>query len=331
MLRALIPLTILIVATAAAAAPPTPTELRAPKPPDPGWAPARVVFDCTGRDTLSIAPGFTATITDSTVGAATDFDAYPCTKWQEEGPEHVYRLEVTERTILTATLTEAEDEDLDLYLLNDCDTDSCLAGANIEFTADLAPGTYFLVVETYGAGTVPGLPYILDLEARWPGVPPQPCDPGGATVVVCDVSTLTGDLFGKPDLVRTYDCNPGISTGGEDWYEITSPALRVMKLEVRTLVVGLDPVIWIFDGCGPDAVCLDFIDATLAFTGEGDGSGIEVLDWRQESEQPATVWVAVDSALPPAAAGTGAYEIIIDCQTVPTEQTSFGSLRALYR
>ena len=76
---------------------------------------------------------------------------------------------------------------------------------------------------------------------------------------------------------------------------------------------------------------LGFIDDTLAYTGEGDGSGIEVLDWRQESELPATVWVAVDCALPPAAAGSGAYEIIIDCQTVPSEQTSFGSLRALYR
>lgn len=301
------------------------------KAPDPNWTPSRVVFDCTGRDTLTVAPGFTLTVVDSTVGGPSDFDAYPCAQWKEEGPEHVYRLEITERTILRAVLTEPEG-DLDLFLLNDCDTDSCLAAANLELTADLDPGTYFLVVDTYGEGSVDGLPYQLDLTGRWPGIPPQPCDPGGATVVACDVATIPGDLYGKPDLVRVYDCNPGIAAGGEDWYEITSPALRILKLQVQAQSEGLDPVIWIFDGCGPDAVCLDFIDATFAYTGDPtDNSGIEVLEWRQETELPATVWVAVDCVLPPAAEGGGDYTVLIDCQTVPTEETSFGGLRALYR
>ncbi|MCP4574615.1 MAG: hypothetical protein GY838_19880 [bacterium] len=301
------------------------------KPPDPRWSPARIVFDCTGRDTLTIAPGFATTITDSTVGAPSNFPGYPCAQWPEEGPEHVYRLEITERTILRVNLSEPTG-DLDLFLLNDCDTDACLAGENQELVADLDPDTYFLVVDTYGSGTVAGLPYELELIAGWPGVPLQICDPGGATEVDCDLATIPGDLYGQPDLVRTYDCNPGLSAGGEDWYRITAPGLRIMKLEVQARSVGLDPVIWLFDGCGPDAVCLGFVNATLAYSGTStDGTGSEVLEWPQELELPATVWVAVDCTLPPLAAGEGDYEVIIDCQTVPEEKTSFGSLRALHR
>lgn len=300
------------------------------KAPDPDYAYTREVFDCAGRDTLQLAAGYVGAIVDSTHGAPAVFDSYPCRQYTETGAERIYRLEVSGDIVLHARLADEGGPDLDLFLLNDCDTDSCLVGAAVEFLIELTEGTYYLIVDTHDADGLSGVHFTVEIEALWQGVPPAACS--GATVVDCDQpEPLPGNLFGKPDLVRTYDCSPGIARGGEDWYEVTSPALRFMSFRVEADSVGLDPVLWLFDGCGPDAVCLGWSDATIASTGEDDGTGIEVLEWPQEEELPATVYVAVDCALSPAAEFIGAYTVTIDCATVPAESRSFGSLRALYR
>ena len=57
----------------------------------------------------------------------------------------------------------------DIFLMTDCDTDSCLVGDNTELAAVLVPGTYYLAVDTFGSNTAPGGPYTLTLSAFWPG------------------------------------------------------------------------------------------------------------------------------------------------------------------
>jgi hypothetical protein len=149
------------------------------KPADPDYRYMPQVFDCSAAvDTISLYPGIVDTLRGDTTGGANQIPSYPCAIWNEPGPEHIYRLEVTEDVEVTFSLrdvTEAVDQDL--FLLNGCDTDSCLVGANTEITATLTPGDYFLVIDATNVGLANEGPYTVALEMRWPGVPPAICDP----------------------------------------------------------------------------------------------------------------------------------------------------------
>ena len=290
---------------------------------------ARVVFDCSGRDTLVLVPGLVDTLRDDTTGGPTDLDGYACRTWPEAGPEHVYRLEVAATLELLAGLRGIGGEDLDLFLLNGCDTDSCLIGENIELGAVLDPGTYFLVVDGFGlSDTLSAGPYALALETRWPGVPPQVCDGTVAETLTCDVGTVitrSGSLFGQPDLVRTYDCSPFLTRAGEDWYALELLPGQEVTAQTALVADTLDAALWLFDGCGPDARCLAFADDGLA--GEN-----ETLQWQSETAANMTVYLAVDGARPPETEAAGTYQLGITCGTeVPTEPASFGTLRARWR
>jgi len=152
------------------------------KPPDPGFVYNRSVFDCTPLLTLPLNIGLTGSLVDDTTGGTNLIDSYPCAPWQEMGPEHIYRLDVAAGDTLQfwAGLRDMDpDIDLDIFLLNGCDTDSCLIGANTELTADLTGGSYYLIIDGAGSGSnfAEG-PYTLDITARYIGVPPEICDPG---------------------------------------------------------------------------------------------------------------------------------------------------------
>ncbi len=301
------------------------------KPADPLYTPSRAVFDCQPPDSLTLTVGSTVTLADSTVGRDMLVNSYPCAPWAETGHELIYRLNVAADLQLAARLSDLDAfADLDLFLLTDCDSDSCLVGANTEFGLELTAGIYFLIVDTTApldTTTTRGT-FTLTLETRPLGVPDAICEAGGSLPVTCDGTTISiadENLFEQPDLIREYDCGTSPKTSGELWYAVTLPGTHEVTINVINVSVDLDVNLWLFDGCGPTAACLRFVDDNL-------GSEGETLTWVNDLDVPVTAYLAVDAVRPPSVSAAGAYTIEFQCQSnVPVSSTSFGSLRALYR
>lgn len=300
------------------------------KPAGPVLEHLRTPFDCAGRDTLILTAALSETvISDDTTGGPTALQGYGCRSWIEQGPEHVYRLEVTEDLQLWAGLSGLGTQDLDLFLLDGCDTDQCLAGANTELQVLLPAGTYWLVVDGYGTSNPAAGPYTLTLQTRWPGVPPQICLPGGAIEVACEGTLISqdGDLTDAPNLLQGYDCSPSLIYGGEAWYAITLPGTHEVKVNAvpASFANTLDLALWVFDGCGAGAACLDYAD-------EKAGGEVETVTLANDQPDPVTIYLAVDCRRAPTALQSGAFSVDFICQSnVATEQKSLGSVRSMFR
>lgn len=323
-----------LLAWALGACPPTHAATdKNPKPADPVFQPTRVAFDCAGRDTLTLSPGFLAGMPDSTTASANNLTTYGCRSWNEMGPENIYRLEVTADLDLFAALRHHEDpaappdEDLDIFLLDDCDTEACLAGENLEFSLTLTPGTYYLVVDGYGTTNPAQGFFTLLLECRELGLPLAVCEPGGAQAVSPGTGTVPfqGSLFGQPNLMQTYDCSPIVERGGELWYAVTLEAQHEFTATLTDLAPTLDAALWLFDACGPEARCLGFADDYLAGLAES-------LRWANDTDLPVTVFLGLDSYRLPGTEGEGAVAIQFSgVSNVPVSPTSLESLRSRYR
>lgn len=294
------------------------------KPADPDYLPSRTVFDCSGRDTLVLAPGMVEVLADDTSDGLSDLDSYPCVPWNEFGREHIYRLEVGEPLELWAALRDLGSIDLDLFLLSDCDSESCLVGVNTEFGIALDPGTYYLVVDGYGTSSSTAGPYTLELETRWPGLAPAACT--DATAIACTetVTTESDSLYNLQNLIQTYDCGADPLRGGERWYAVELAGEHEATFTVTTSLATLDLALWLFAGCGPDAVCLGFANNKI-------GGQPETLVHSNETVDLVTVYLAVDSPRP-VDDEQDTFTIDFNCQSiVANEKTSWGTLRALYR
>ena len=324
---------LLALALALAALPATAATDKNVKPADPDFSPARVVFDCTARDTLVLEAGFQLTLTDSTTASSSEIDAYGCRQWNERGPENIYRLELDSQIEFFAALRSSTDPeafpevDLDIFLLSGCDSDDCLAGENLELSLTLDPGTYYLVVDGYGTDDSNAGHYALVVECREIGLPASICLEGGAEALNPLTNTLTREpnLFGAPNLVQTYDCSPIIEKGGELWFAVTLDGFHEVTVTATPGAESVDLALWLFDTCGPTAACLDFVDDKLS--GEP-----EVLGWRNDQEEPLTVYLACDSYRVVGSEEEG--PVVLEFQgisNVPTASTSLGSLRTLFR
>ncbi len=298
------------------------------KPADPNYSYNKSVFECQPPDSLTLMVNTITTLADSTIGRPSTIGSYPCAPWSESGPELIYRLNVATDLQLSAVL--ADSTDLDLFLLDDCDTDNCLVGANTNFSIDLAPGIYYLIVDSVND---PGR-FTLELSTREQGVPLAVCEPGGAMMVSCanDTTVATGEnLFDQPDFIRDYTCGASPKKSGENWYALEQGPGNLITVQVTNVVENMDVNLWLFEGCGPDAVCLQYIDDTLA--GEN-----ESLTWtNSHATENVTVYLAVDAIrriepIPPFSEAFMTYDIEFQCQgSVPVTKTPFGSLKSLYR
>lgn len=300
------------------------------RPTGPAPLQALAALDCTGAEVIALAAEADSLTRngDTTTGdwLATD---YECRLWSEWGPEIIYQLDVTADLQLWAGLSGMGDADLDLFLLSACDATSCIVGANTEMFVELPAGTYWLVVDGYGTTAPAAGPYTLTLQTRAPGVPQQVCEAGGATAIECAGAaiSLDGTVFEAADLMRSYDCSPTIVTGGEAWYAITLPGLHEVTLKATPLAGAslLDVALWLFDGCGATAACLDYADLKT-------GGQPESLAVANTGADPLTVYLAVDCRRAPTSAEAGAFAVEFLCHsTVATEQMPLGSVRALYR
>ncbi|MCB9566576.1 MAG: hypothetical protein H6710_05080 [Myxococcales bacterium] len=89
---------------------------------------------------------------DTSVDGAALIDVYTgCAADQDEsGRELYYRLEVTETTAIRAIVIDRGDVDVDIHLVDASASGAgCIDRADKELTAKLAPGTYYLIVDTF--------------------------------------------------------------------------------------------------------------------------------------------------------------------------------------
>ena len=138
-MRTVVILTIaLVVLGAFGAAAKKPTE------PVPG---SKQLLDCTSA--LEVFCG--DVVSGTTIGGPMNVDVYSCTGWTESGPEAVYYITLPgpANWDLTAAISNLG-ADLDIFVLGSCDESDCLAYGDVTATAnDLAPGTYYIVVDGY--------------------------------------------------------------------------------------------------------------------------------------------------------------------------------------
>ena len=164
---------------------------------------------------------FTASGDTSTAGTSSDFDFYACKPTVDEsGPEVVYRVAVQEAGFLSAAVYDDAGVDVDVHILNALDADACLDRGHHHARADVAPGVYFVVVDTYvEAGEVFAGPYLVDIGLTVPssgacgmetGVMERVGDGGDHLEM-----PATGPIVGEAHLVTQEEPPPYPSTSSE--------------------------------------------------------------------------------------------------------------------
>lgn len=323
---------VLAAAAGVSAAPPFAVTTKDTKPGNGVVAPQRTVFDCAGRDTVTLVPFLVDTLRGDTSDGSSILDHYGCVLWTETYPEHIYRLEVAQDLELWAGLVDRDPEmDHDLFLLDGCDSDACLVGANTELTAVLPVGTYYLVVDGYYgvADTSANVgPYTVALETRALGLPAEACTEAQGQPEVCSsggLLSLEGSLTGRPNLLQAYACNASQTRAGEAWYALDLLPGQSFTARTTSVADRLDLVLWLFADCGPEATCLAAGDDSLA-------GQLERLTWDNPDTALVTVYLGVDAVSAPTTVEEGNWALEISCGTdVPVEPSGFGDLKALFR
>jgi spore germination protein YaaH len=91
---------------------------------------------------------------DTRIAPSNWFNSYACApEIQEYGREWVYQIDLCQPGTLAAAVVDGADVDIDLHLLG-ADSD-CLARDDTELSAELAPGTYLLVADSYVRDWIP--------------------------------------------------------------------------------------------------------------------------------------------------------------------------------
>ncbi|MBK9031246.1 MAG: hypothetical protein IPL61_07910 [Myxococcales bacterium] len=123
------------------------------------------------------------------------FNRYACAPTAiEDGREWVYQVELCQPGQLTATVTDDAGTDVDVHLLTALDEAACIARDDGTLTAEVAAGTYYVVVDSFVANQVSSEgPFALDVTfAPTPGTacplpPPAGDDAGGC----CSTAPVT--------------------------------------------------------------------------------------------------------------------------------------------
>ena len=84
----------------------------------------------------------------TTVGAPRNVMDYNSCPWWESGPERVHRVTLTRAATLNIALTNTT-ANLDVFLLNTCGDNACIAYGDSVIRYTAAPGTYYIVVDGY--------------------------------------------------------------------------------------------------------------------------------------------------------------------------------------
>lgn len=111
---------------------------------------------------------------DTSVPGSSVLSAYGCApNLDESGNEVIYRVTVPATGFLSAAVRESPGVDVDVHILSALDAQACLSRGNFHAKADVAAGTYYVVVDTYVASGVPQAgAYEVDIGFLEPSIGP---------------------------------------------------------------------------------------------------------------------------------------------------------------
>ena len=115
---------------------------------------------------IAVEQTFT-TIADTSNSLNSNFDSYP--GWEHldhSGPEDIYIFRVNQESTLRAAITSPEPAgvDIDLHLLSSLDPVQLIARDDSELNIVLGPGLYYLIMDSFGAGSPMVGPYNLTVR-----------------------------------------------------------------------------------------------------------------------------------------------------------------------
>ena len=168
----------------------------------------RGLLDCSNAMTIYCGD----VVTGDNSGSPMNVDLYSCSSWNEAGPEDVYIIDLAGYTELTITIADLQ-EDLDVFLLTDCDEAACTAYGNTTINGEFNPGTYYIVVDGYDGAVST---YTLTVECA--DVPPPPEEDGSICnfMAVCyDWDFTQGDQGFVPVECDPTSTNPVWQWGAE--------------------------------------------------------------------------------------------------------------------
>jgi hypothetical protein len=229
------------------------------------------VLDCPTTFLLNLEPGASFTFKGNTTGYPSNADGYSCTTWNEHGPEIVYGgFSTAIHGTLTATLSNLGVVDLDIFILNSCDSDNCVASGDVSAAYNNAPpGQYFFSVDGYGSEYELSHrgPYTINITAQ--------CSP---PVELTLGAAYLGTTLGNPSNVVSYPGSPWSETGPEAVHRITTSRTGIIRAELNSITpVGQDLDVFILSDCVADTM--------LAFGGQAA---------EYANAPPGTYYVVVD-------------------------------------
>jgi len=259
----------------------------------------RVALDCSGATPVDLAADQITINLAATITASSQTDGYSCASWPENGGEFIYELNVTENLNLHAALNS--NQDLDLFLLSACHSDSCLLASNREFLSSLTAGTYFLVVDSNQGGQPA---FELDLTG-WPaGIPQVACDLTKPFICTDTSASVNGNVYQQNAFVSYAECSTSVATGTERWHSFDLPDGASLRAVLQT--EQADGVLWLFEGCGEAARCVSFADRASA-------GGEEELNFLNQTGTENTYYLVVDTFRPVASEEEGQFLLTVTC------------------
>jgi chitodextrinase len=90
---------------------------------------------------------------DTRISTTSQFNNYSCTgSAATPGPEYIYRLNIAQATPLRAVVLDAGANAVNVNLLSSLNANSCIKSASRIIETTLNPGTYYITVDSLGAG-----------------------------------------------------------------------------------------------------------------------------------------------------------------------------------
>lgn len=195
------------------------------------------ILDCTNATPLTC----NQPVNGTTVGGSTDVNRYSCaSSYLETGPEKVYTITTTSTGNLRVDLSNTSNSNLQVFILNNCNAQSCVSYSSYSATYYSAPpGTYYVVVDGYmGASGSYTLTAIC---------PSAAIDCSSAIPISCG-QQVSGTTVGAPSNANTYSCTSGTyMVGPERVYTITTTSAGDLTATLNANTSG--QYVYILNSC----------------------------------------------------------------------------------
>ncbi len=200
-------------------------------------------LNCSNPTNLTCGQSYNGT----TIGGSNNVSVYGCNSWVDSGPEKVHSITTTSVGDITASLSNLNGIDLDVWILGSCDPSNCLGSvlSNSSTYLNAPPGTYYIVVDGYlgASGT-----YTLNVTGNCTS-----CTDNFEPNPSCAQPT---NVFGSPlGIGNSSHTPPGTNigfSGDQDWYEVQLNSCGTLTITLSNLPLDYD--IQLYGGGCPGAL-----------------------------------------------------------------------------